>query len=297
MGHAPSKKERQKERTILFSSIADFCLLIAIILFAVFTGSLSLLSESLRVGLMLAIEIYSLWLLWSLHRDKLGSFQFGTSKLEQFVWLIIGIGFLLSALWLAQAIIAALLLHRHSASPLGLALAATVNSINLLVNYLSWHAMRDASEENESEIYRAQLRARTIKLVSSSILQVNLTIAALSRDAFIALIFDSIGATLVMALMFWRGGSMLLSSLPALLDAPVARQLQERVVSAVKSSLPPGMSLAGIRTRQSGQFPYIEITLGVTGGLTLEQVKYHSQSIRSAVSEAAGHLDLSITLD
>jgi divalent metal cation (Fe/Co/Zn/Cd) transporter len=297
LGPTPSQKGRHKERALIATAIADFCILTVMVLVAILTGTLTMLSESLRAGFMLVIEIYSIWLLWSLHRDKLNAFQFGIGKLEQFVWLIIGVGFLVSAIWLADAIISALVSQKHSASPLGLAIAAIVNAVNLLVNYLSWHAMRDASEENETEIYRAQLRARTIKLNSSSILQVNLTIAALSRDEFIALLFDCIGATLVLTLMVWRGVSMLISSLPGLLDAPVTRQLQEKVVSAVKASLPDGMLLAGIRTRRSGQFPHIEITLGVSGEMSVEQVKDYSQSVRTAVSETAGRLDLSITLN
>jgi len=292
-----SASQRRKETAIILACIADAALLCVFLLIVILSGSLTLLSELLRGVPMLVIEVYTGWLLWSVHRDRLNSFQFGLGKLEQFVWLLIGLGFLLSSLWLMSQITSALLGEIAQASPLGLALAASANAINLLINFLAWQAMRNAREEDDSEIFNAQLRARTIKLTTSLILQVTLTIAALSRDAYIALMMDSVGASLVMGLMLWRGSLMLKSSLPVLLDAPIAKKLNDRVVEAAQSALPHKLTLANIRTRRAGQFPHVEITLHSAEHLSMEQVKAHCRELRAKVTGSVGHLDLSITLD
>lgn len=294
---AVTAQQRRKERTILFACIADLLLFCVLFVIIIISGSLTLISEFLRGSLMLGIEIYTGWLLWSVHRNRLNSFQFGLGKLEEFVWLLIGVGFLISGLWIATQVTAALLGELHHPTPLGLALAASINAFNVLINFLTWQGMRDAREEGDSEIFAAQFRARTIKLLTSLILQFSLTIAALSHDAYIAMVMDSAGAALVMGLMLWRGTLMLKSSLPTLLDAPVSRQLNDRVVDAVHSALPKHLALEHVRTRRAGQFPHVEITLRAAEHLSAEQLKAHFRSIRTAVRAAAGHMDLTIRLD
>ena len=81
----PTPDQRAKERAVLYTSIADMAIVAGMILAAVGTGSLTILGEATRGGLMTAIEIYALGILYAVHRGQLRRFRFGIGKVEQIV--------------------------------------------------------------------------------------------------------------------------------------------------------------------------------------------------------------------
>ena len=183
----PTKEERAKERSILLSGIADVGVIFLQIVFAAITGSLTLFSEAVRSILMQLVEFYSLWLLSAVHRDRLKHFKFGIGKVEQFVWLLIGFGLFLSGLWWWRVkVVESVFATQIAPTPLGLAFAAMVNAVNLLINALSFYAMFTASRGDDSDIFRAQLKSRGVKLGNSVFLQITLTVGALSSDPVVA---------------------------------------------------------------------------------------------------------------
>ena len=102
-----------------------------------------MLGEATRGGLMTAIEISALGILYAVHRGQLlrFRFRFGIGKVEQIVNLVIGALLCLSGLWVAQRMVVTLLAGGASASPLDMAIAAVVNAINLLLNLFGWVVM------------------------------------------------------------------------------------------------------------------------------------------------------------
>ena len=292
----PSTEERAKERSVLYSSLADVGIIFLQIVFAIITGSLTLLSEVVRGILMLAVEFYSLWLLGAVHRDRLRHFKFGIGKVEQFVWLLIGTGLFLSGLWVASKVVDSVFSTELAPTPLGLAFAAIVNAINFLINGLSFYAMYAATRENDSDIFRAQLKARGVKLGNSLFLQTTLTIGALASDPVIALMLDAIGAAFVSALMVVSGISMIARSLPDLLDAPVGEALESQLTEALAGTSHSTNDLMGIRTRRSGQYPHVEIIVSPTSHKSVGRLQKRIDEIRRALQEVGEGIDLSIVV-
>ena len=100
----PSAGERAKERAFLLTVSADTVITLMLVLVAIASGSLTMLGEAIRGALMLTVVYYTLWLLRAVHRGRLKEFEFGTGKVEQFAWVIVGLSLVFGALWLAQRV-------------------------------------------------------------------------------------------------------------------------------------------------------------------------------------------------
>jgi Co/Zn/Cd efflux system component len=183
----PTSEQRAKERSFLFGNLADVGTNTLLLVMAIATGSLTMLSEAARSWLMLTISFYSYWLMRALHRERLTQYEFGVGKIEQFAWVVIGLNLVVAALWVSRSVVVTVFSTEPAATPLGLTLSAMVNAINLLVNFAGWHAMRVATRNDPSGVFAAQLRARLTMLLSSLFLQITLTVAALAKDELIAL--------------------------------------------------------------------------------------------------------------
>ncbi|MEM9105944.1 MAG: cation transporter [Pseudomonadota bacterium] len=288
--------ERAKERSILYTLIADIFVTLLQIIAMVLSGSLTMLSEAIRCVLMDIAEIYSYWILRGVHRGRMKHFQFGIGKIEQFAWLIIGTTLFLSGLWLTVHVFQTVFEYQRALSPVGLAFAAVVNAINFLINLLSLYAMVSASDREESDIFRAQRRARALKTLSSGVLQVTLTIAAISSDPVIAKVMDGTGALLVAGIMAVTGGAMMARALPDLLDAPLTGSAFERIMGAIAATSGATTDVTAVRTRRSGRFPQVEITLSQIHASSVNELKRRIRELRTAVADIDQDIELSVVV-
>ncbi|MGE4606288.1 MAG: cation transporter, partial [Myxococcota bacterium] len=261
---------------------------------ALATGSLTLLGEAVRSGLMTAIEGYSLSLLKGVHSGRLQHFDFGIGKVEQFAFLIFGASLVGAGLWVAAQVFQSLFSFHDAPSPLGLAFAAVVNAVNLLVNGLSLYAMLAASRADDSDIFRAQIRSRALKLANSVLLQILLTIAALSLDEFVALMMDGIGAVFVACVMVVSGIVTSVRSLPDLLDAPLPDPLIDQISNAVSGAPDGSATVQSIRTRRSGRFPHVEVTISRIEGESIDTLDARMLHLRHLILAIDGNIELTI---
>ena len=270
---APTPDQRAKEAAVLYTSLADLAIVVLMFIFAVATHSLTLLSEAVRVALMLVVEFYSLFLLRAVHRDRLRRFRFGIGKIEQICNLAIGAALLASGFWVAHRVVDLVLFDQDAASPLGLAAAAVVNAINTLINALGWFAMVAAARSDDSPIFKAQLRARLVKLVSSLFVQTTLTIAALAKDPIVSLWLDGIGAAFVAVVMICVGLKMIGECAPDLLDQPIPASLRQQLERVLVAAGFAPDELVRVRTRRSGSLAQLELTLAPVRCASLADLK------------------------
>jgi divalent metal cation (Fe/Co/Zn/Cd) transporter len=296
MARAPTPEQKAKEAAVLYTALADVANVALQFVFAAFTRSLSLLSEAIRGALMLAIEFYAYFVLRAVHRDRLGKFRFGIGQLEQMCNLAIGAGLVLSGLWVAHQVVQLLVLEKPAATPLGLATAAAINSINMVINSLGWFAMFSASRSDDSAIYSAQLRARTVKLLSCFVVQTTMTIAALAKDPLISACLDGLGATFVGALMVAIGSKMVWGALPDLLDRAVPEELEATIETILNEARVVSADIAGRRTRRAGSFPHIELTLSTTGSLRVGDFLHRVRGLYGHLRPHAPDADIAIAV-
>jgi len=292
---APTREELSKERALRSAIIADTGITALLIVVAAAGGSLTILGEATRSLLMLAIQYYSLWVLSALHRGRLDRFEFGAGKIEQFVWLLVGLGLVASGLWIAQTVVGTISAARPAASPLGLSLAAVTNAINAVINVLFWWAVVTASREGDSQVYRAQIRARLTMMISSLVLQGTLTAAALSKDNAIALILDATGAVFVVTIMLHAGFSMVMQALPSLLDAPAAPDLRALIRRTV-AGIVPESDILSIRTRRTGPTTFAEVAVSDSAFPSIDALRDSAAEIRQVLGHSAAGVEITIVV-
>ncbi len=105
----PTKEERAKEVSLIYAFVADTGMVALLIVTAITTGSLTMLGESVRGAFLLSIQFYSIWMLHAVHRDRLTRYEYGVGKIEQFVWVVVGIGLWFGCFWVAQTIVETIL--------------------------------------------------------------------------------------------------------------------------------------------------------------------------------------------
>jgi divalent metal cation (Fe/Co/Zn/Cd) transporter len=291
-----TSEQRGRERAILFALMADYGILALIVLVALYGGSLTLLAESVRGFLMVAIEAYSLVVLRKIHRGRIGDFEFGAGKLEQMCNVAIAVGMIGGALWIADGAVG-LVLHGHvEAVPLGLALGACLGAVNVYINYMAWLRVREAARGGRSVIMQAQLDVRRTKLVSSGVVQVSLTVAALAADPVVAAWADCIGAVFVAGILMVTGVRMLREGLPDMLDRSVDEATHLAVLRVLAHHFASYDRFERVRSRRSGGTAFVEISLAFDGSLPLAEIHERARAIKDQIAREIEGVDITILL-
>ena len=290
----PSSEERAKERAIAFALVNDVICDAGLVTLAIATGSLTLLGESARALLMLALLFYSYWILKSVHRGRLFKYEFGVIKLEHFATLLLGLSLLFGAVWLTQMIVETIFAERQGSTPKGLAFAALFNAINAFFNTINWLAIRNADHGHQTEAFRAQLQARFVMMASSLILQITLTAAALSQDTFTALILDCLGASFVCLLMVRNGVLLIRRSLPILLDLSASPEQCRQILAEVEKTFATS-EIHSLRTRCLTSGVIAELVLKANNTDTLADLNFKRDSIEAELRSLGHAVDLEIT--
>jgi hypothetical protein len=180
--------------------------------------SLTCLAEGIRGGLMTLIDLVALVVIRKIHRGALSGFDYGTGKIEQLCSIGIALGLAAGSGLVGYDAVEMAMRGHSDASPLGLSLAAVVGALNLVVNFISWDSVRQATLGRPSAIMSAQLHARTTKLLASLLVQVTMTVAALAKDPVAVAIADAAGALMVCVVMGHAALRLMLEAVPDLLD-------------------------------------------------------------------------------
>ncbi|HEX3500749.1 MAG TPA: cation transporter [Stellaceae bacterium] len=286
--------QRAKEQAIAFALGADTAILLVITVVALLGGSLTLMAESVRGALMDAIEGFALLVMRRIHRGRLVGFEFGPGKLEQVATLAIAIGMLGGAVWIALGAAALATGERAIGTPLGLALAAIVGALNTYINLIAWDAVRRAARGERSLIMQGQLTARTVKLVSSLVVQFSLTVAAISTDDLVIAWADAAGAFFVVGFIVVTAVGMLRAGFSDLVDRAVEEEVQHAINRALARHFGDYDRFERVRSRRSGQRVFIEVALGFDGRLTMEEVDRRITALSATMQGEIAEADIAI---
>jgi divalent metal cation (Fe/Co/Zn/Cd) transporter len=289
-----SVEQQAEESSVQFGLAADSGILIMLALTGILGGSLTITAEAIRGTLMALIELFSLGVMRRIHRGELADLEFGTGKLEQIANTVIGAAMLGGAIWIASKVVAVLAGESAPGTPFGLAMAAMVGALNLYVNFVAWGRMREAMRAESLLVMAGQLRARTVKLVSSLFVQVTMTLAALSTDQEVVAWADAIGSTFVACFIVVNAFDMLSTGLVDLLDRSAGRTVREAIDRTLARHTKDYGELARIRSRRSGRVVFIELALRFDPGLNLAQVNQRIDALKQSLGREIEHADISV---
>jgi len=293
---SPSLTPQQaaEERSVLIAIVLDVAISAVFTVTGLLGGSLTMIAETIRVWLMLAIEIFSLGVMRRIHRGTLTGLEFGTGKLEQLANVLIGLGLLGGALWVGFNVVEIVARDTDTGTPLGLSLAAIFGSVNTLINVLAWDGMRRSLASGPSLLMQGQLRARVVKLVSSLFVQVTMTVAAVATDEAIVVWADAVGSTFVAVIMLVNALKMLKESLPDLLDQSAGDEVRAVIQRVLAGHTVDAAMVGRVRTRRSGRRIFVDIAMGFDGTASIAEVDRRIEAIKAAVRHELADAEISI---
>ncbi len=221
---------------------------------------------------MLLLGYYAFSVLRRVHRKRLGAYEFGAGKLEQFANFLIGAALLLGALWVAGRAAGNLLSPPPAASGTRLLVAMAASMLNVLINMFAFWALWRAGRDGTSLIMRGQIRARLSKLVASAIVTLAIGVSAAAPGSPVSRGADILGSGFVVCLMLYVGVVLLRDALPDLLDRALDEARQRAINEVLIRHYDRYETLEGVRSRQAGSRLYVEIGLGFDERLSFGEV-------------------------
>ena len=286
--------QRQKEHALSRAIWLDVATYAFIAVAALVSGSLTILAELPRGGLLLSIEIIAMVTMRRSHRGRFSMFEYGIGKIERVISATIAGGLLLSAFLTASATV-----HRFVDPPIlatpGMIVAVASASLNLMVNLFCVGDFARTNQTDSSLILASQVRSRLVKTAASGIVTLVLTVATWLPDPKAAAYVDAVGALFVVGYMVVTAVSLLRESLPDLLDRALPEREQLLLLSVLSRYFDDFDNVGAIRSRRSGGHAFIDATLEFQPDMPLREATVRCASIERDIVELIPDAIVSVT--
>ncbi len=269
---------------MLRAILLDLGIYIALIIAAVFSGSLTILAEIPRGGLLFSIEITALITMRRAHRGMFSAFEYGIGKIEQVISILIAGGLFTSAIFTLSVTVDRVSNPESLPTP-ALILGVTVASLNLAINTFCLGDFARSNVHESSLILASQVRSRLVKTIASAIVVLVLVLTTWLADPAAATYVDALGALFVTAYMVITGISLLRESLPDLLDRALPEHEQLLLMRVMTRYFADFENLNSIKSRRSGGHAFIDINLEFQPDMALAEVSRRCLSIRQDIVE------------
>ncbi|HWD58357.1 MAG TPA: cation transporter [Stellaceae bacterium] len=298
-GHTVAPEYRAKEQAILLALSLDLGMMTTIALIGFLGGSLTMVAETIRAIAANTMEAFGLAVMRRIHRGVLFDLQYGSGKLEQVANVAIAGGMLFGAAWILTQAVSIVTGSTPTGRPFGLAMAAIAGAVNAYLNLVSWDAVRRVAGggSRDSIIMRAQLTSRVVKLLSSLLIMVTLTIAAVATDEIVVAAADATGSVLVSIVIIVSALRILQDAVPDLLDRSAGAAVQAAIERALERHRDAYAALRRVRSRRSGHVVFVEIALSFSGDLRHAEVERHTVLLHASLREEIGEADIAIVIE
>jgi ferrous-iron efflux pump FieF len=280
-------EQRDKESAVFRAVVLDSLLVISFLFVGLFSGSMTFLSEVIRVTLLLTIEYVSFIVLRRTHRGDFREFEFGTGKIERIINLLVAFGLCLACFYILNKVLS--VGQELPMSTTNLLMAVTLADLNLIVNiYITLDFMR-VNREESSVIIASQLKSRQAKTFASAVVLAVLIVTLWLPDPRSARIVDVCGSIFVMCYMLMIAFDLVKESLPEILDRTVAEPDHYQIIRVLTEHFDQYDGFRGYRTRRSGKDLFILLNLRFFSRTTLAQIEERLLPLRQALeSEIPG---------
>jgi Predicted Co/Zn/Cd cation transporters len=285
-------EERKQERALALIITLDLLIIVPYFAVAVAVGSLAMIAEILRGGLLLFVICFSLRTLRKAHRGLISEYDYGIGKLERVLSAIIAVLLLFAAgfiTWEAFALKTA-----KPNSPFLATLAVVFVTLNLGVNSAPllplWRSMR----EQPSVIVLSHFRARLAKALGSLVVVACVVIHMLSSNPMTGRIAEGIASLFVVGFMVVVAVGLLREALPDLLDRALNESMQLQITRTLATFFHEYDELISVRTRRSGNIAHVEIILGFSADKNLGELSEIITRMKDHLQQAIPSSDILI---
>jgi len=251
---------KQKEKAILLGLIFGAVAMIPIIISAVLSNSLIVLTDVLKSGSELLAVMFSYFAIRKVSKGANMVYNYGYGKLEGFSSLlmafVIGVS-LIIILFNAYLGFA----HPEPLVGIGVVIAIGANIFTGIFNIWQWLNYRKIDKDSPSPIITGQLNLYRSKYISDISVTITLVLGLVLRKYTFAHFIDPIGAVVLSGFLFYAVYTLFSQSMDNLMDRTLEESLQMGILRVLGLHFNDYHNIHDIRSRRSGQYIFIDLYL------------------------------------
>lgn len=277
-------------QTAFVSLLATLFLVSIKVLTYLFTGSLSILAESLHSSLDLLSTIITLYAVSIASKPPDIEHMYGHGKAENLGGLAEALLLIITSIWIIYEAFQRII---NGATIEFSGYAALVMAISLIVDYSRSKALYNAAKKYESQALEADALHYSSDLFSSGTVLIIILYSVLTHpDERSLVLLDSLTATLI-SLYFARSSYMLSKrAIDELMDRS-PRELIEDIKNVINEQ---NVKLKSLRARKSGNRAFIDMVITVPSDLDTESAHNITEKIEEIIKSKHNKLSIDMMI-
>ncbi len=251
---------KQKEKAILLGLIFGAVAMIPIIISAIFSNSLIVLTDVLKSGSELLAVMFSYFAIRKVSKGANMVYNYGYGKLEGFSSLlmafVIGISLIII---LFNAYLG--FVHPEPLTGIGVFIAIGANIFTGIINIWQWFNYRKIDKDSPSPIITGQLNLYRSKYISDISVTITLVLGLALRKYTFAHFIDPLGAVVLSGFLFYAVYTLFSQSMDNLMDRTLEESLQMGILRVLAKHFDDYQNIHDVRSRRSGQYIFIDLYL------------------------------------
>jgi len=251
---------KQKEKAILLGLIFGAVAMIPIIISAVLSNSLIVLTDVLKSGSELLAVMFSYFAIRKVSKGANMVYNYGYGKLEGFSSLlmafVIGVSLIII---LFNAYIG--FTHPEPLAGIGVMIAIGANIVTGIINFWQWLNYRKIDKDSPSPIITGQLNLYRSKYISDISVTITLVLGLVLRKYTFAHFIDPLGAVVLSGFLFYAVYTLFSQSMDNLMDRTLEESLQMGILRVLAKHFDDYHNIHDVRSRRSGQYIFIDLYL------------------------------------
>lgn len=292
---AETVADREKRHVALSSVLAAVLLTGTKIVVGLATGSLGILSEALHSGLDLLAAVLTLLAVRVSGRPADPEHPYGHGKVENLSALLQTVLLLATCVWIVWEAVQRLFFKTVKVEVNVWAFLVVI--LSLAVDWSRSRALLRAAKKHGSAALEADALHFSTDLWSSGVVLLGLILVVVARATGLEWLehADSVAALVVAGIVLWVGWSLGRRNVDALLDSV---RPEERLTLAEQAAAVPGVrEVRQVRMRRAGAASFVDLTLTVDRGTSLERAHDIAVAAEEAVRHAVPSADVVVHVD
>jgi cation diffusion facilitator family transporter len=292
-----AQAEKEKRDAALSSVVAAVFLTGLKLVVGIMTGSLGILAEAIHSGLDLVAALVTFFAVRISDRPPDEGHQYGHGKVENLSALIETVLLLITCVWIIYEAIQRLFFKSVEIEASGWAFL--VMGISIVVDISRSRVLYAAARKHNSQALEADALHFSTDIWSSAVVIVGLALVWLSErlgSEWAWLVkADAVAALVVAGIVIYVSLQLGRRAVSVLLDAAPPGMAEE--VGAEAGQVPGVQGLGPVRVRQAGAFVFVDLTVNVDRGATLEEAHQVAEAVDRRVSRLIGQGDVVVHVD
>ena len=289
--------EKEKRDAALSSVVAAVFLTGLKLVVGILTGSLGILAEAIHSGLDLVAALVTFFAVRLSDKPPDEGHQYGHGKVENLSALIETLLLLITCVWIIYEAVQRLFFKTVEIEASGWAFL--VMGISIVVDVSRSRVLAHAAEKHNSQALEADALHFSTDIWSSAVVIVGLLLVWLSERlgpewAWLVKA-DAVAALVVAAIVIWVSLQLGRRAVAVLLDAAPPGLADE--IAAEAARVPGVQGLGPVRVRTAGAFTFVDLTVNVDRGATLEGAHQVAEAVDRSVSRVVGMGDVVVHVD